>query len=171
LGTVRKKNQLLLGGDDLRQFVERARLEMETKTAAVDAIVHLDEVSWSVDQDVGTIVFQRQDGIQAAAPVQIVGTFNTVDLTWLWAWDNPSVNESLKHGSMAVLDYGLQKDIPVLTTRKVECTEEDCLDFTALACKLSDAQCAFAGGAGTARVFMTFGQLTMSASKQRQSPP
>ncbi len=46
--------------------------------------------------------------------------------------------------------------------RKVECAESDCWEFTALACKLCDAKGAYRGPSDTARVFMTFGEVTLS---------
>jgi hypothetical protein len=136
--------------------------ELRAKMAAVDAVAHFSEANWQIDQDAETILFQRKDGLRVSAPVQIIGSFNTTDGTWLWAWDNPSVDEPLRRASVAVLNYGREHNILSLTTRKLACEESDCWEFTALAAKLDNAQGAYRGPAGRTNVFMTFGAVEIS---------
>jgi hypothetical protein len=50
----------------------------------------------------------------------------------------------------------------VTPTRKLNCDEADCWEFTALACQLCKAEGAYRGPGGTTLVFMTFGKITMS---------
>ena len=146
-------------------MIEQAMAELKAKTAALDAVTHFSQAQWEVDQDAGKIVFQRDDGIQLSAPVQIIGTYNSSDKTWLWAWDNPSINESLTHASAVVQAFGQQHAISQLTTRKVPCEEADCWVFTALAAKLDDAQGAYRGPAGRTSVFMTFGKVEIKSAR------
>lgn len=160
----KKKIPPLLADPEIRPLVERAMAELQAKQAAIDAVAKISQASWSVDQDVGTIEFRRKDGILVTAPVQIIGTFDTKTGTWLWAWDNPSINESLCRDASAVREYGQEHKIDALTTRKSPCQESDCWELTALACKICDAQAAYRGPAGTARVFMTFGTVQLSKS-------
>ncbi|MCA9101968.1 MAG: hypothetical protein KDA63_12485 [Planctomycetales bacterium] len=145
--------------------IDRAMSELQAKTSALDAVVHLSEAEWSVDQDEGTIVFTQSDGSQAIAPVQIIGTYDTGTNTWLWAWDNPSIDSALSADARVVQEYGQANKIEALTTRKVACDEGVCWQFTALACKLCNAQAAYRGPAGSAYVFMTFGKVRMMARK------
>ncbi len=97
--------------------------------------------------------------------MQIVGTYNTKDGTWLWGWDHPSVEPPLAEHAKQVLAYGRQHGFDVLTTRKLECPEEQCWDFAALACMLCNAQGAYRGPASDARVFFTFGKVTLSKAE------
>lgn len=145
-----------------RPLIERAIAELQHKTAALDAVTHFSKAEWTVDQDVGTIIFERDDGIQLSAPVQIIGTYNSADKTWLWAWDNPSIEKPLTRAAAAVQAYGQEHGISSLTTRKISCEEGDCWAFTALGAKLDDAQGAYRGPAGPTYVFMTFGKVEMS---------
>jgi hypothetical protein len=78
--------------------------ELRAKTSAHDATWHLGEAAWAVDQDAGTIVFTTPRGITATCPVQIVGTYNTDDGTWLWGWDHPSVDPALAEHARTVYD-------------------------------------------------------------------
>ena len=151
--------------DDSPEFLtlmEQSMEELRLKTAAHDAGWHLAKASWDVDQDAGTIIFTRPDGITATCPVQIIGTYNTGDGTWLWGWDHPSVVPPLQEHARKVKVYGEQHAIPRLVTRKVSCTEDEAWQFAALACKLCEAQGAYRGPSGPTLVFMTFGTVSLS---------
>ena len=150
------------GSPEYSVLMDQSMEELQLKTAAHDAGWHLAKTSWDVDQDTGTIIFTRPDGITATCPVQIIGTYNTGDGTWLWGWDHPSVAPPLQEHARNVKAYGEQHAIPRLTTRKVSCTEDEAWQFAALACKLCKAQGAYRGPSGPALVFMTFGTVSLS---------
>lgn len=145
-----------------RTLVDQSMEELRLKTAAHDGTWRLGEADWHVDQDAGTIVFTARDGITATCPVQIIGTYNIDDGTWLWGWDHPSVVPALQEHAKIVRAYGRQHGVESLTTQKLECQESEAWEFTALACKLCDAQGAYRGPAGSAMVFMTFGDVKLS---------
>jgi hypothetical protein len=148
--------------EDYHRLVEQSMEELRLKTAAHDAGWRIGEADWDVDQNAGTIVFTRSDGIKATCPVQIIGTYNTDDGTWLWGWDHPSVVPALQEHARQVRDYGEQHGIEPLVTQKLACDEFAAWEFTALACKLCDAQGAYRGPAGNVMVFMTFGAVTLT---------
>jgi hypothetical protein len=145
-----------------RQLVEQSMEELRLKTTAHDAAWRLGEADWSVDQDAGVIVFTRPDGISATCAVQIIGTYNTEDGTWLWGWDHPSVAAPLQDHAKRVKSYGEQHSIAALTTQKLACQESTAWEFAALACKLCSAEGAYRGPAGPALVYMTFGNVRLS---------
>lgn len=154
-----KRDDELLAYPDL---LARSMEELRIKTAAHDRLWHLGEAAWNVDQDEGTIIFTAPDGTVARCSVQIIGTFNTSDSTWLWGWDHPSVQPPLREDAERVRAYGEAHGLERLTTRMLEATEDECWEFAALACKLADAQGAYRGPAGEAFVFMSFGQPRLS---------
>ena len=117
---------------------------------------------WDVDQEVGDLVFSKDDGTMVTAPAQIIGSFSTNDNTWLWAWDNPSIVDAMKRDALKVKQYGEERGIEKLTTRKWTGTEEDAWAMTALAVKLTGAQGAYRGPSGNSYVFMTFGEVKIS---------
>jgi transcription elongation factor Elf1 len=88
---------------DFDTLVERAVEELKLKTAAHDGIWQLSQADWDVDQDAGTVVFTAPNGIIATCAVQIIGTYNTEDGTWLWGWDHPSVDPALQDHARQVL--------------------------------------------------------------------
>src|SRR5262245_56420707 len=115
--------------DEYRRLVEQGMEELRLKTAAHDAGWRIGEADWDVDQDAGFIVFTRSDGIKATCPVQIIGTYNTDDGTWLWAWDHPSVVPALQQHARQVRAYGEQSDIEPLVTQKLACDEYEAWEF------------------------------------------
>ena len=151
------------GGDppDFRRLVEKALNHLGTLTAAHEETWQLGKADWNVDQDAGTIIF-TSEGLQATAPVQLVGTYDTEDGTWLWGRDNPTIDAALMEHSRRMLDYGRTHAIADLTTPSFACSEERCWELTAVTCLLCEAQGAYRGPAGTTMVFMTFGEVTLS---------
>jgi hypothetical protein len=148
---------------DFPTLLAQSMAELRLKTEGHDGTWHLGEADWSVDQDMGQIVFTAR-GITATCPVQIIGTYNTTDGTWLWGWDHPSVEPALQEDARRVRKYGERNRIAKLTTQKLCCSEDNAWEFTAMACKLGNRQGGYRGPAGETLVFMTFGDVTLSKS-------
>lgn len=75
---------------EFRQLIEQSIAHLQALTVAHDNLWHIGEADWAVDLDAGIITFDSPDGMRATAPVQVIGTYNTDDETWLWGWDHPS---------------------------------------------------------------------------------
>jgi len=110
---------------EYRRLVEQSMEELRLKTAGHDGVWHLGECDWDVDQDAGTLIFTRAGGLTATCSVQIIGTYNTDDGTWLWGWDHPSVDPPLQEHAKRLRQYGEEHGIAALTTRKLECDEAE----------------------------------------------
>lgn len=119
------------------------------------------EKEWFVDQDEGIIEFLFENGVVATAPVQIIGTLNPGDGTFLWGWDHPSVEPPLQRAAWLVKEYGEENDIAAFTNQKVPCNEDEAWAFTALAARLDGANGAYRADAGGPYVYMTFGSVTL----------
>ncbi|MFN3558973.1 MAG: DUF6882 domain-containing protein [Brevundimonas sp.] len=140
----------------------RADAELQLKTEAAMGMWGLGTgESWAADLDAGTITFINDKGWEITAPVQVVGTLNTADGTWLWGWDHPSVPGPISEHAQRVREFGEQHGLAALTTRKIEAEEADGWSFTALACHLAGAQGGYRGPAGDALVFMTYGTVSI----------
>lgn len=145
---------------------ERAEAEMQLKTEAAMGMWGLGSgESWSADLEAGTITFVNAKGWEITAPVQVVGTLNTADGTWLWGWDHPSVPAPVAEHAHRLREFGAQHGLEALTTRKIEAEEADGWTFTALACHLTGAQGGYRGPAGDAFVFMTYGEVSIRDPK------
>ncbi|WP_347277404.1 DUF6882 domain-containing protein, partial [Escherichia coli] len=154
-------NTAILSEPDLT--IARANNEMQLLTQAAIEMWGLDTAAWDVDLNTGTITFTNDEKeIMVTAPVQVVGTYDTEDSTWLWGWDHPSVSESLGEYARRVHDFGEQYGKETLTTRKIAASMDDAWEFTALACYLGDGQGGYRGVSGSTCVFMVYGPVTLN---------
>lgn len=152
--------------DEFQALLDASMEELQLKTQAHSAWGLGTFDRWDMNQDVGDLVFTNEDGTTAVAPVQIIGSFSTNDNSWLWAWDNPSINDALKVDAAKLKEYGETHGIDKLTSRKWTGTQDDAWAMAALAVKLCDAQGAYRGPAGSTYVFMTFGEVRISKPQE-----
>jgi hypothetical protein len=137
--------------------------ELQLKTEAHKKAWGLDKIlRWDFNQGSGQLEFSLPDGMKAISPAQIIGTYNSEDHTWLWAWANSSIEEKLQADARQLLKYGEEHHIDRLTKRKWVGTEEDAWAMAALAVKVCGKQGAYRGPAGATKVFMVFGEVTLT---------
>lgn len=153
-----------LSDAEIDMVFERARNELAAKTDVHAGTWNLDKSRWAVDLEVGTLTFTNPKGWTITAPVQVVGTLNTADGTFLWGWDHPSVPEARAADARLVRDFGAAQGLEQLTTRKIAASEDEAWELTALAVHLAGAQGAYRGPTGQALVFMTFGTVSIAKS-------
>lgn len=142
-------------------LIERSMNALQHKSQFHCDTWHLDQASWSVDQEEGTIVFHAPDGLVAVAPVQIIGTYDQNQGSWMWGWANSSIEESLLQDALAVQEFAECKGYEQLTDAMCDISENEAWLFTALACELNQQQGAYRGVAGSTLIFMTFGEVKL----------
>ena len=139
----------------------RAAEEAALKGELFLSVLGDEQSEFDVDLETGVIRFTSATKV-VSAPVQVIGTYNTLDGTFLWGWDHPSVPEPLAADARLAREFGRRQDLELFTTRKVECTEDEAWVFTAVALYLSGAQGTYRAPFGTTMVFMTFGDVTIA---------
>ena len=150
------------GGEGPEQFIAAARAGLDLQTATHSATWHLgQEESWAADLVAGTIAFKLPDSVVATAPIQVVGTYNTADGTFLWGWDHPSVPVPLREHAQMARDWGRENGLASFTERSVPCDEQAAWGFAAVANRLASSNGVYRGPAGVALVFMTFGEIKL----------
>jgi len=149
---------------DIEEFIAGSVEGLKMTTDAHSGTWHLgEEKTWDVDQDNGQIIFSFADGTVASSPVQIIGTFNAKDSTFMWGWDHPSVVPALQANALRVKKFGEEHNSKELTTQKVSCTEMRAWEYTALAMRLSEASGAYRAEAAPGTfVFMNFGEVHLA---------
>jgi hypothetical protein len=139
-------------------------LQLKTQANTVWGLGKFDR--WNIDQSVGQLVFSNQDGTTARCPAQIIGSYNSADRSWEWAWANPSVADNLKTDSLKVKDYGLKNGFKKLTEAEWQGNEDDAWAMAAIACKICGSQGIYRGPASdNLFVFISFGKVELSKSK------
>ena len=111
--------------------------------------------------DRGTIAFHFADGTVANASIQVVGTYNTSDGTFLWAWNHPSVPENLRQHARLAQRWGEKNRMTNFTSGKAICSEDDAWGFAAVANRLGNGNGVYRGPNETTLVFMTFGEIQL----------
>ena len=139
----------------------RAAAELELKGGLLVAVLGDEPGHFEVDMDAGSIAFTDASRV-VTAPIQVIGTYNTLDGTFLWAWDHPFIPEALAIDAQVVRTFGRRHQLPLYTTRMVECTEGDAWGFTAVALYLSGAQAAYRAPYRTTIMFVTLGDLSVA---------
>lgn len=138
-------------------LVSQALIRLRSQTAEHETSWGLGhEAQWNLDLNSGLLRFTFDAGRIVEAGVQVVGTYNTQDGTFLWGWDHPSVPEPLRRAAQRVRDYGKDRGIERFTTRQIACTETEAWEFTAAAAQLDEAAGAYRGNANGTWVYMVF---------------
>lgn len=146
---------------DVETVLARSMEHLRLKTQSHADAWGLDRIErWDADLEDGVLSFSGP-GLLVVAPLQVVGTYSTDDGSWLWGWDHPSVPEFLARDAERVRAFGEHHGLSRYANRKIQCTEEDAWQFTALACHLAEASGAYRGNSDSTLVFMTFGQPTI----------
>lgn len=157
----------LAAAEDSRLFIDQSLAGAIEQRKIHSATWGFDNAErWDVDQDAGEIKFIFANGKVGRAPVQIIGTFNTKDGSFLWAWDHPSVLEPLRAHAKLAKAWGEKHKLAKWTARKVQVSDAEAWEFAAVAARLGKANGAYrAAGAGPI-VFVTFGEIVLEKKKR-----
>ena len=117
---------------------------------------------YDYDQDTGTLTFSSGGRIGVVADIQIVGSTSKTTGTWLWAWDNPSVLESVKHCVDDVRAHGQKHGFAKLTTPKWTGDERDGWEMAAVAAYLLKAEGAYRAADELGVLFMVLRNVRRS---------
>jgi hypothetical protein len=161
---------LAVGGDPLKEpapkdfpkFLDQCLDEFTKQQKTYARKWGIDDCErWDVDQAKGTITFTntKKGHKKLVGKVQIIGSFNSDDDTWLWGWANKTVDDELKKDALKLKAYGEKNKLKKLTQEQWEGEINDAWKMTALAVKLLGAEGAYRGPAGKLYVFMVIRDL------------
>ena len=109
---------------------------------------HLNDVT-------GQLIFSDQSNVpRVLATVQVVGSVNVQDRTWLWSWANPDVDVSLYRDILDVQMLGRTRGIEQLTTPFWDADAVDGWEVTSISAYVLQAAGAYR--AATAQGFTYF---------------
>ena len=107
--------------DDLspetKQFLREACAEFNVKQNQLREEWRFGECEqWGFEQDTGVFQLDFEDGSKLLADGQIVGSYDSSEETWEWAWNNPNVDEAVARDSQRVRELGADFDLDYLRT-------------------------------------------------------
>ena len=146
------------------RFIEEARAALtESSRRLVDEWRLGSESRWEVDLKVGQVSFHFEDGTTLLAPIQVVGTYNSRDGTFLWAWGHKALPEHLvAHASLARA-WGQDRAMAHYTTAIVTCTPDEVWNFAAVTARLAGREGIYRGRSGSVWLYLTYGTIEMQA--------
>ncbi len=148
---------------DPKQFIVTALAELEQQTAAHQEIWHLGaEQQWAANLDTGTLALTFADGTVATAPIQIVGTYDSENGTFLWAWEHPSVPEPLRTAAQQARQWGEANAAEFYASPRLRCSEQVAWEFTAVTARLGGAKGAYRAITGSTQIYMTFAEVSLA---------
>lgn len=118
------------------------------------------EVNWNVDLNEGWLRWSFEGGRVMQADVQVIGTYNTRDGSFLWGWDHPSVPAPVRRAAQGLRAWGEARAEQALTTRSVAATEQQAWEWTALAAQRYGASGAYRGRSDATWVYMVYGPVS-----------
>lgn len=99
--------------------------------------------NWYYDQYTGKLTFSDSGVTKLIVDYEEVGSLSFQSNTWLWAWDNPHLEEKVKSQIGMVRVYGLKRGFEKLANPKWTADEYDGWEMTAIAAYLMKAKGAY----------------------------
>lgn len=152
------------------RFIAEARIALtESSHRQVEAWRLGEESSWEVDLDEGRVRFLFSDGTILVAPIQIVGTYNARDGTFLWAWGHKTLPAPLLEHARLARRWGEAHRVAEYCNAIVNCEPDDVWNFAAVTARLAGRQGIYRGRSGSVWMYLTYGELDVQASARAAS--
>lgn len=120
-------------------------------------------------QDEGLIKFSSNGRVGLVADMQVVGSTSNETGTWLWAWDNPSIETRVQTLSREVLALGKAKGFKQLVEPKWKGDERDGWEMTAVAAFISQADGAYRSPSERGALFLVLTNPRLVSPDSRQA--
>jgi len=118
--------------------------------------------NWYYDQTTGKLTFSDDGIVKLIIDYEEVGSVSLETKTWLWAWDNPHIEENVKQQITTIKDYGLKRNFSKLVKAKWTADEVDGWEMTAIATYLLKAKGVYRVPVNNGKLlsFMLFKKIT-----------
>lgn len=123
---------------------------------------------WVLDQGRGQITWSFEDHV-ASAPAQILGSWNAKVGSFVWSWDNASIDAGLRADAERVRAYGQQHGVGALTSSPLRLDEPQVRDLVALAFGLAGCTGLYHPFDGELATYITFGPVTVEEAGGKTS--
>ena len=151
--------------DDYNAWAAAARRRTEQKTAVAQRDFGLGTYArYQTDLETATIrFFDAADVQQAAAELQVAGSWSPAASTWMWGWENESVPGAATERLGAVRDAGKAQGVDALLAHVQDCDENGAWALASLAADIVDAQCLYRVGGARNQSFLLLFNLRRTA--------
>jgi hypothetical protein len=84
--------------------------------------------------------FSVSERCEVVSEIEVIGSYSFVEGTWLWAWGNPWVADSLKQRARSVRQVGLERNWSRLANAEWEAEKLDAEQMVAVAAEITMAE-------------------------------
>jgi len=123
---------------------------------------------WALEQDTGRIVWSFEDRV-ASADVQLLGSWNAQVTSFVWSWDNDSIQAPLCATAERVRAFGAEHGVAALNSSPLKLGEEQTRDLVALAFQVAACTGLYHPYDGRLATYITFGPVTIEEPGGRVS--
>ncbi len=123
---------------------------------------------WALDQDDGRIVWSFEDHV-ASADVQILGSWNGQVTSFVWSWDNDSIQTPLCATAEKVRAFGAEHGVAALNSSPLKLDEGQVRDLVALAFQVGGCTGLYHPYDGRLATYIAFGPVTIEEPGGRVS--
>lgn len=139
--------------DDDHELFEAAEEHLESLNNKFDSRWDFESFShWHLDQEKKRLTLEGAKRIECE--IQIIGSYSKNSETWLWSWDNDSIEENLTEASKVVRSFGANEGIEKLVNARWYGSEADGWSMTSLAALLSDGIACYKASYEGGSIFM-----------------
>lgn len=123
--------------------------------------------NWYYDQATGELTFSDNGVKKLIIDYEEVGSVSEVTNTFLWAWNNPHLEEKVKAEIGKVKEYGLKRRFEKLSNPKWAADQYDGWEMTAIASYLLQAKGAYRVPTSNGKLFsfMIFKKITWAGEE------
>jgi hypothetical protein len=107
-------------------------------------------------QETDELIFSDQGQPKVIAKIQFVGDVSSQSKTWLWAWANPTIKDSLQQAARQAKQHGEQTGIWQLVESTWPADEVDGWEMTSITAMLVNAKGAYKSPGENGTEFMVF---------------
>ena len=139
------------------KLIEKSYLYMTQQQKIMEDVYQLSSYErWDYNQLTGKLTFSDGDTVKLEIDYEEVGSISESTNTWLWAWDNESIEVKVKSEIIKIKEYGLKNKFEPLTKSKWYASEYDGWEMASVSAYLLNAKGVYKVPAENNYSFMIF---------------
>ena len=115
---------------------------------------------WHYDQGTGKVTFLQGGRAKFVCDFEVAGTISTVNNTWLWSWENETINPQLSQLAQKVRQIGKERGWNKLTDNLWHADENDGWEMASLMNKIMGGQGVYRIPDENGFMFLVFTKIT-----------
>jgi len=144
------------------QYVDDCYDELEKKQSTLLEQYKLDAYdSFDYNMTTGRIQYFQGTIVKVEADFIPIGSLNEEDLTWMWAWENPSVTGELREKSISIKKLANRIGDELFENSTFQSNEGTAWEIAAMASNHFNSQGVFAAPLSGLLIFLSLSNITV----------